>query len=230
MKRVFAFPVINTAIVAVLFTVPAAEAQYPAAGGAQACDCSCETVQKFQTAMKNQGSGGFTAEMQSLAACYPQCTQQWMQCARQQPSAQRKSREWNCDEQPNSPVERREWREVCGKPTGAGYWADRLGSPRDDLDRFYGTYRGSDFAWVVAPAEASMEMQDAGRGQIPDGYLMVYATRGDVAPYFLKSTADTRFEYTQFGGATSVAEFVVGDERQATALILDGDRYVRAAE
>ncbi|MDZ7643306.1 MAG: hypothetical protein U5K76_03120 [Woeseiaceae bacterium] len=225
------FPLLITALVAAAFCIGIvdAHAQYPAAG-AQSCDCSCDSFAEFQAAMQNQSAGQFTPEMQQVAACYPQCMQQWTQCAQQEQAAtDRDSDRWDCDKRPNSPVERRKWREACGKPTGDAYWAERLGQARGDLDRFYGTYEGADLGWVAAPAEASMAMLESSGGKIPGGYMMLYATRGDVAPYYLNSVSDSKFTYTVFGGATKTAEFVLGNDGHATALILDGERYVRAA-
>lgn len=202
-----------------------------AGAGAQDCDCSCEGFAKFRSMTSGHSGTGLSPEMRAAAACYGQCMQAWMQCVRQPASgtAAKEEKQWDCDSRPNSPVERRQWREVCGAAAATDYWPSRLGEPRDDLGRFLGEYRNPDLGWIVAPAEASMEMQDGGRGPIPPGYLMVYATRGDVAPYYLKSVADTRYLYTNTRGERKVAEFEAGAEGRAKALILDGRRYMRVA-
>jgi len=214
------------ALAMTLLAAPGVQAQ---AGGAQGCDCSCEGFSKFRSMAGGQSGAGLSPEMRSAAACYGQCMQAWMQCARQAQSspAKEEKKRWDCDQPPNSPVERRKWREACDDQAAADYWPSRLGEPREDLDRFQGEYRNPDLGWIVAPAKASMEMQDGGRGQIPPGYLMVYATRGDVAPYYLKSVSDTRFSYTNTRGQRKVAEFETGDDGRAEALILNGRRYTR---
>ena len=156
--------------------------------------------------------------------------QQWMQCARQAQSERpdtKSAEQWDCEKMPNAPVERRQWRQACGENTASDYWPSRLGEPRDDLDRFYGEYESPDLGWIAAPAKAPMEMQDQGRGQIPRGYMMLYANRGDVAPYYLRSASDTHFHYTNSRGEERVAEFKTADDGRATALILNGERYVR---
>lgn len=182
------------------------------------CDCSCETYSKFVSGV--QEGGGMTPETAELAACYASCVQQWQQC-QSQTKAEAEEQTWDCERQPNSPVERRKWNRACGKDTDSGFWASRLGQPRDDLERFYGRYEGADIDWIVAPAKASMEMQDQGRGQIPRGYMMIYAARGDVAPWYMKSVGDARFEATTVTGADVVAEFQVGTDNSASAMILD---------
>lgn len=210
-----------------LLAAPHAQAQ--AGGGPQGCDCSCEGFAKFRSMASGQSGAGLTPEMQAAAACYGQCMQAWMQCARQAQSSTsaKDEKTWDCDERPNSPEERRKWREACSDQAASDYWPSRLGPSRDDLDRLHGEYRNPDLGWVVAPAEASMEMQDGGRGQIPPGYLMVYATRGDVAPYYLRSVGDTRFAYTNTRGERKFAEFETGADGRATALILNDRRYTR---
>lgn len=94
-----------------------------------------------------------------------------------------------------------------------------LGTPRDDLERFYGVYGdpnnpGRDF--FVAPARRNPDALQ----QIPEGYLMVGAMWGDVAPWYMKSVSDTRFEQQWVGdfGEQTIVEFELGDSGQAVAL------------
>ena len=105
-------------------------------------------------------------------------------------------------------------------PSASGQQIDYpLGEPRDDLERFYGLYGddshpGRDF--FVAPARRNPDARE----QIPSGYLMVGAMWGDVAPWYMKSIGDTRFEQQwvgQFSEPKTVA-FEAEPGEQATAM------------
>lgn len=95
-----------------------------------------------------------------------------------------------------------------------------LGEARDDLGRFYGIYgdpdddTGRDF--FVAPARRP----EYAESQLPDGYLMVGAMWGDVAPWYMKSVTDTRFvqAWTNPGAKPVIVEFETGAKGEAQAL------------
>ncbi|MDZ7842637.1 MAG: hypothetical protein U5R46_17700 [Gammaproteobacteria bacterium] len=206
----------------------------PAVADSRDCDCSCEALSEFESALRQQGGDSMSPEVAAVMNCYAPCLQQWQQCQAQQ-QAEADGPKWDCDNKPNSPVEREEWQRECGTDEDTGFWASRLGEPRDDLGRFYGRYEGAEIDWIVAPAEASMEMQDQGRGQIPPGYMMIHAARGDVAPWYMKSTGDARFEAKTVSGGEVIAEFQLGPDNAASEMILnspyqDGVRYIRTSE
>lgn len=184
----------------------------PAQVASAACDCSCESFEQFVAAMKDHSGGGGSAEMTEVAACYGECMPQWQQC-QAQIAAEQRAAEAEAEEKPAT-------REQDREPYA------RLGEPRDDLERFYGEYRNPDIGWIVRPAEASFEMLDATGGEeIPPGYVMVYATRGDVAPYYLRAVADTRFE----SGRSGAVEFEIDANGEATAMTMRGDHYERVS-
>jgi len=224
----------DAALLIVALALLAVHSHTAAASNSQDCDCSCETFSELESAMRQQDGDSMSPEVMALASCYGSCVQQWQQCQAQQ-KAEADGPKWDCDNKPNSPVEREEWQRECGTDEDTGFWASRLGEPRDDLGRFYGRYKGAEIDWIVAPAEASMEMQDQGRGQIPTGYMMIHATRGDVAPWYMESVGDARFKSTTVSGAEVAAEFQLGADNAASGLILnapyqDGVRYERVSE
>jgi len=98
-----------------------------------------------------------------------------------------------------------------------------LGEPRDDLDRFYGVdgdpndENGRDF--FVAPAQRP----EYAENQLPQGYLMVGAMWGDVAPWYMMSVSDTRFEqqWVNPGGEAIIVEFELGPEDNAVAIVFE---------
>lgn len=97
-----------------------------------------------------------------------------------------------------------------------------LGAPRDDLQRFYGVYGdpdnpGRDF--FVAAAE----LPPGSDRELPEGYLMIGAMWGDVAPWYMRSVSDTRFEQQWVGdfGRAKIVEFEPGDGGQAQALTFE---------
>jgi hypothetical protein len=75
-----------------------------------------------------------------------------------------------------------------------------LGTPRGDLERFYGLYGdpdkpGRDFFVVEAKRPKFAEQAP----EIPPGYLMIGAMWGDVAPWYMKALSDTKFEQQTLG-------------------------------
>lgn len=100
-----------------------------------------------------------------------------------------------------------------------------LGEPRDDLDRFYGLYALPDSdnrKLFVAPADNGNSERP-----IPDGYLMVGAMWGDVAPWYMKSLADVRFEqqWVNPGGQPVRVEFQTGADGSAVSMSISS-RYM----
>ncbi|MEX2471186.1 MAG: hypothetical protein WEA34_03345 [Gemmatimonadota bacterium] len=97
-----------------------------------------------------------------------------------------------------------------------------LGTPRDDLERFYGVYGVVGERRNFFVSEASVP---AGENPVPPGYLMVGTTWGDVQPWHMKSLSDTRFEQAyvgQFQDAPLVVEFHTDDAGNAMALTFSG--------
>lgn len=75
-----------------------------------------------------------------------------------------------------------------------------LGTPRNDLERFYGLYGdpdnpGRDFFVLEAKRPKFAEQAP----EIPPGYLMIGATWGDVAPWYMKAITETKFEQQTLG-------------------------------
>lgn len=186
--------------------------------GAQAqdgetCDCSCETYGELQSAMQAMQSGDgsadysqLAAQAQAMTACAGQCAQAWSQCKTERAQSEQESAD-------------RRTKDAAGE-------ADTefaLGEPRDDLERFHGVYGdpdnpGRDY-FVTA---ASRPEYHEGR-EIPPGYLMLGAMWGDVAPFYMKSVSELRFEQEWLNpGAQPIAvEFEVDGEGQATALRIE---------
>ena len=97
-----------------------------------------------------------------------------------------------------------------------------LGEPRADLERFYGVYGDGESArnFFVAPAE----MPPGSERQLPDGYLMVGAMWGDVAPWYMKSLSDLRFEQqwvSSYQDAPLRVAFELGPDSSAVALTFE---------
>lgn len=97
-----------------------------------------------------------------------------------------------------------------------------LGTPRDDLQRFYGVYgvAGERRNFFVSEASAS-----AGEKPVPPGYLMVGTMWGDVQPWHMKSLGDTRFEQAyvgQYQDSPLVVEFHTDGDGNAVALTFSG--------
>lgn len=99
---------------------------------------------------------------------------------------------------------------------------DTLGTPRDDLQRFFGVYgvAGGHRNFIVAEARAA-----AGDKPVPPGYLMVGAMWGDVQPWYMRSLSDTRFQQAYVGpyqDAPLVVEFHTDGDGRAVALTFTG--------
>jgi hypothetical protein len=97
-----------------------------------------------------------------------------------------------------------------------------LGAPRDDLERFYGIYGdpanpGRDFFVAEAEPPLGSDME------VPPGYLMIGAMWGDVAPWYMESVSDRRFEQRWVGdfGHAVIAEFDLGGDGSAVALTFE---------
>jgi len=109
---------------------------------------------------------------------------------------------------------------VALAPPAIGSEDNPLGASRDDLDRFYGIKgapedeTGRDF--FVAPAKAPVWQKI----EIPEGHLMMGAMGGDVAPWYMASIGDTRFEQRYIGSQPEplIVDLETAGEGQATAL------------
>ncbi|NBB92826.1 MAG: hypothetical protein GVY32_06645 [Gammaproteobacteria bacterium] len=188
---------------------------------AQACDCSCRAFAEMRStmeALQSRAEAGERVmpptELQQLAACAGECAMEWGQCQRSTPDA------------PAADAGRKNHaegeRELQAADPDAESDNDEpfaLGQPRDDLERFHGVYGsddrpGRDF-FVTRARNQAIE----GR-EIPPGYLMVGAMWGDVAPWYMKSVGDLRFEqqWTNPGAEPLVVEFVTGRDGQARGM------------
>ena len=112
---------------------------------------------------------------------------------------------------------------LCAAPALAQE-AGRWGPALDDPGRYHGLYDSPEGdTWFVAESEPPMGMEM----QIPPGHLMIGATFGDVAPYFLRTESETRFlrpGYNEYN-PDIVVEFDLPDTGPATALSFTfGDR------
>jgi hypothetical protein len=97
-----------------------------------------------------------------------------------------------------------------------------LGAPRDDLGRFYGVYGEPDGRRNFFVAEA--RSQPDARNPVPSGYIMIGAMWGDVAPWYMRSLAETRFEQvyvSEYQAEPLVVEFELGPDGRAVALRLE---------
>jgi hypothetical protein len=100
-----------------------------------------------------------------------------------------------------------------------------LGEPRNDLERFYGVYGdpndNSGRNFFVTQARTPPYAEQA--PQIPEGYLMIGAMWGDVAPWYMKSVSETRFEqqWVNSGAEPIVVEFELDPDGNAVALSFD---------
>jgi len=185
---------------------------------AQDCDCSCEgfagvrqRMQELEDAVQSGGAAAMTPELQQLAACAGQCAMQWAQCGREAASGGQDEAAASAEPgDPDSEPQERKQADV----------SDVLGAPRDDLARFHGVYgdgSGRDF-FVAEAARPEYAEQ-----QLPPGYLMIGAMWGDVAPWYMKSVSDTRFEqqWVNPGGEPIVARFELDGQGNARALVFE---------
>ncbi len=88
--------------------------------------------------------------------------------------------------------------------------ANPLGPSREDLARFMGLYGDPNRTdknrtlWVSTTC---------------DGHLAGGASWGDASPWFMRSTSDTAFEATDFGGKVLSFEFRTGSDGNAQAMV-----------
>lgn len=67
---------------------------------------------------------------------------------------------------------------------------DRWGPALNEPERYHGLYDDLEGdTWFVAPAEPPIGMEM----QIPPDHIMIGATFGDVAPYFMRTESETLF-------------------------------------
>jgi hypothetical protein len=85
---------------------------------------------------------------------------------------------------------------------------ERLGEPRDDLQRFAGIYGDPD-------AEPARDLFVAVRC---DGYLIVGATWGDAQDWHLRSLSDLEFEAEAFGGEAIRFRFTLGGDGRPSSM------------
>ncbi|MDZ7842401.1 MAG: hypothetical protein U5R46_16500 [Gammaproteobacteria bacterium] len=198
----------------------------PGMAAAQDCDCSCEVFASFRERMQEfsdaAGSGEAVVmppELQQVAVCGGQCAMQWAQCGSPGTAAV-----------PAVPVQ-----EPADSAGGSGAEASAsggdavapsdesypLGEPRDDLERFHGVYGdgASNRNFFVTAAEPPRYSEQ----EIPPGYLMIGAMWGDVAPWYMKSLSETRFEqqWVNPGGEPITAVFEVDGDGKARALVFE---------
>lgn len=121
---------------------------------------------------------------------------------------------------------------VAAISTAAAQNAPDRGEPRDDIDRFTGLYRAEGEAehrtWFVAEAQ-----DPHAETAIPPGYLMIGASWGDVAPWYMTSVGDTTFARPAYNewNPDIVVEFVSGPDGRARAYdITYGDEPTRRIE
>lgn len=215
-------PVVSAAVViaAVVLSGTAARDIVMETAAAQECDCSCEAfagftarMEELRDAMQSGEAAAMTPEMQQAAVCGPQCAMQWSQC----------SREGTSDAAGSSDSSKAADEATAGGDE-TGNQADApfpLGEPRDDLERFYGVYgdgeSGRDFFVAAAKRPPGAEKE------IPPGYLMIGAMWGDVAPWYMKSVSETRFEqqWVNPGSEPIVAGFELDDRGNARAIVFE---------
>lgn len=188
---------------------------------ARECDCSCEALNEFKTRMQelseaaqSGGAGAMTPELTQAAACGAQCAAQWSQCGREAAADPESSAK---EESSGKPAK------ASGIPDAAKQAAapHPLGEPREDLERFYGVYGDGDSGrnFFVTAARRP----EYAERQIPPGYLMIGAMWGDVAPWYMKSVSETRFEqqWTTPGAEPIIAEFETNEEGGARTLVFE---------
>lgn len=106
-----------------------------------------------------------------------------------------------------------------GAPQPAGDYY--LGTPRDDVKRYFGLYgdpgRGQFFV-----TEAKRPKYAEQSPEIPPGYLAIGAMWGDVAPMSMKSLSGTKFEQVDISDFAppepNIAEFEFGPGGKAVAM------------
>lgn len=171
--------------------VPTAVAAPPA------CDCSCAAhrqleergagmAAKAEQAFNGGDMSAFMAMAKTFGRCMQQCMQPWQQCeAQAEAEQQTRGRE-------------------AAEKAAAEHLVERLGAPRDDLERFFGAYQGDNFRILFQPA-----LGDYHGAPIPPGYMVIRSSHGDGAPLYMRSVGDSRFEGVVTWGPV-VAEFAGG--------------------
>lgn len=195
---------------------------FSAAVAGEDCDCSCEAFQDMQEMMQglaeraDQGDAVMPpTELQNMAACAGECAMAWGRCEGDRPRAGQRH-----DPDAVEPSRANSANGDAGDANAEGSEAEyALGQPRDDIERFIGLYGSDDQPnrdFFVSEARNSR-----GEGpEIPPGYLMIGAMWGDVAPWYMKSVGDRRFEqqWTNPGAEALVVEFDTDAEGNAVAL------------
>lgn len=198
------------------------------AEAAQKCDCSCEVFTAFKSRMQEMGeavksgesAAAMTPELQQAAACAGQCAMQWAQCKRGDTAGTASAPEGGMNTETDSASATSD---EAPAATESRTQADKeytLGEPRDDLERFYGLYGdGSGKNFFVTRAKRP----EYAEKQIPPGYLMIGAMWGDVAPWYMKSVSETRFEQQWVNPASEpvIAEFELDSDGDARAIIFE---------
>jgi hypothetical protein len=189
---------------------------------ARDCDCSCESFEEMRSTMESlqeRAEAGERVmpppELQQLAACAGDCAMAWGQC--QQPGRTTDRPERGSED---TPARRPESASASTRENQEELDEDfALGEPREDLERFHGVYGsddqpGRDF-FVTRARNRTME----GR-EIPDGYLMIGAMWGDVAPWYMQSVGELRFEqqWTNPGADPLVVEFETDAQGHAVSM------------
>lgn len=190
--------------------------------GASECDCSCESFQDMRSMLENleqradEGEAVTPpAELQSMAACAGECAMAWGQCNGDQ-SEPRPATDHSGSEEPTPGADesRKNTSDVDDSDEDFA-----LGQPRDDVERFIGIYGSEDRPnrdFFVTEARS-------GRGEgpeIPPGYLMIGAMWADVAPWYMKSLGELRFEqqWTNPGADPLVVEFKTDGDGNAVSM------------
>ncbi len=117
---------------------------------------------------------------------------------------------------------------AAGKaPTASGGSADNaggghyLGKPRDDIERFFGLY-GEQGVGQFFVVEAKRPKYAERAPKIPPGYLAIGAMWADVAPMYMKSLSESRFEQVDQSDfapeVPNIAEFEFGPDGKPVAL------------
>jgi len=217
MRRISSAALRAAAVLALAATTGPGPSQDAAA---QDCDCSCDSyaglkasLEKMNQAAESGEMPVMTPELQKAAVCAGQCAMQWANCGDAAGGAGAAGQ----DDTGTEPAD--------GGGTQAATEAEAahpLGEPRGDLERFYGVYgdgsgSGRDFFVTAARRPEYAEKQ------LPEGYLMIGAMWGDVAPWHMKSLSETRFQqhWVNPGNEPIVARFELDGEGHAAALIFE---------
>lgn len=217
-------------VVFILGSAPAPD-MLKEAVASQECDCSCAVFEEFRSRMEDLSeavqsgeASAMTPELQQAAVCGAQCAMQWSQCGREGTAgaaSDSASRQDETDDRTASSAAEAEASSGAGDPEQQVDASFPLGAPRDDLERFHGVYGDGDSGkeFFVAAAKRPEYAEE----RLPPGYLMIGAMWGDVAPWYMKSISETRFEqqWVNPGGEPVIVEFDVDGRGNARALVFD---------